>query len=73
MRYIVAYTLKHNEIPDTWEDHYMIVSDDESQMHNGLAHAHNLFELLKSENKIMMPEEWHLWTASISEIIKSTD
>ena len=73
MRFIVAYTIKHNDIPDTWEEHYTIIDDQESPMSNGLAQAHRLFDIIKNENSMMIPEGWHLWTASISEIIKSID
>jgi len=70
MRYIVAYTLKHNETPDTFKDEYMIFDDEDSYNNDALAVAESYYNdwVLKKEI-----EDWHVWTASISTVIKSTD
>lgn len=69
MRYIVAYTLKHNETPDTFKDEYMVFDDDEDSSGDSLPHASKYYDYVLSEKDI---EGWHVWTASISTIIKST-
>lgn len=69
MRYIVAYTLKHNETPDTFLDEYMIFDDEEDSSGDSLPHASRYYDYVLSEKDI---EGWHVWTASISTIIKST-
>lgn len=68
MKHIVAYTLKHNDIPDTFKDEYMIFDDNE--MFNALELAESYYNdwVLKKEI-----EDWHVFHASISTVIKSTD
>jgi hypothetical protein len=70
MRYIVAYTLKHNDTPDTFKDEYMIFDDENTFNNNALAVAESYYNEWVLEKEI---EDWHVWTASISTIIKSTD
>lgn len=70
MRYIVAYTLKHNDIPDTFKDEYMIF-DDEAYNGDSLSMAEKCYKDVVSERSI--EKDWHVWTASISTVIKSTD
>ena len=71
MRYIVAYTLKHNDIPDTFRDEYMVVDDEDTFNQDALSLAEAYYDDVLSEKDI--EEGWHVWTASISIIIKSTD
>jgi hypothetical protein len=71
MRYIVAYTLKHNDIPDTFRDEYMVVDDEDTFNQDALSLAEAYYDDVLSEKDI--EEGWHVWTASISTIIKSTD
>jgi hypothetical protein len=71
MRYIVAYTLKHNDTPDTFKDEYMIFDDEETSNGDSLSIAEKCYENVVSERSIN--KDWHVWTASISTIIKSTD
>jgi hypothetical protein len=68
--YMVAYTLKHDEIPDTFEDHYIIFKDDEWQ-ENALEEAtKSANELLDSDGD---KDGWHMWTLHVAEIFMSTD
>jgi hypothetical protein len=71
MRYIVAYTLKHNDIPDTFRDEYMVVDDEDTFNQDALSLAEAYYDDVLSEKDI--EEGWHVWTASLSTIIKSTD
>lgn len=71
MRYIVAYTLKHNDIHDTFRDEYMVVDDEDTFNQDALSLAESYYDDVLSEKDI--EEGWHVWTASISTIIKSTD
>jgi len=70
MRYIVAYTLKHNETPDTFRDEYMVFDDEEDSSGDSLPHASRYYDDVLSEKDI--EQGWHVWTASLSTIIKST-
>lgn len=71
MKHIVAYTLKHNDIPDTFKDHYMVLDDEDMFNNDALSLAEIYYDDLVNEKDI--EEGWHVWTASISTIIKSTD
>ena len=71
MRYIVAYTLKHNETPDTFKDEYIVIDDEETFNQDALSLAEAYYDDVLSEKDI--EEGWHVWIASISTIIKSTD
>lgn len=71
MRYIVAYTLKHNDIHDTFKDHYMVMDDEDMFNNDALSLAETYYDDIVQEKDI--EEGWHVWTASISTIIKSTD
>ncbi len=62
MRYIVAYTLKHNHDVDTFEDKYLVFEL--------LSVAESYYELLLSEESI--GKDWHVWTASLCNVIKTT-
>jgi hypothetical protein len=68
MKYIVAYTLKHNEIPDTFKDEYMVFGD---TLINSHQNALRYYKDVISEE--IIEEEWHVFTASISIVIESTD
>jgi len=70
MRYIVAYTLKHNDIPDTFRDEYMVLDDEDTFNYDALSLAEAYYDDVLSEKDI--EEGWHVWTASLSTIIKST-
>jgi len=70
MRYIVAYTLKHNETPDTFKDEYMVLDDEDTFNQDALSLAESYYDDVLSEKDI--EEGWHVWTASLSTIIKST-
>lgn len=70
MRYIVAYTLKHNDIPDTFKDEYMVFDDEETSTGDSLFMAEIYYSDVLSEKNI--DKDWHVWTASLSTIIKST-
>jgi hypothetical protein len=70
MRYIVAYTLKHNDIPDTFRDEYMVLDDEDTFNQDALSLAESYYDDVLSEKDI--EEGWHVWTASLSTIIKST-
>jgi len=70
MRYIVAYTLKHNETPDTFKDEYMVFDDEDAFKNNALAVAESYYNDWVLSKEI---EDWHVFHASISTIIKSTD
>ena len=71
MRYIVAYTLKHNDTPDTFKEEYMILNDEDMFNNDALPLAESYYDDIVQEKDI--EEGWHVWTASISTIIKSTD
>lgn len=71
MRHIVAYTLKHNDIPDTFKDQYMVYDDENTFNYDALSLAEAYYDDVVQEKDI--EEGWHVWTASISTIIKSTD
>lgn len=71
MRYIVAYTLKHNETPDTFRDEYIVIDDEETFNNDALSLAEAYYDDVLSEKDI--EEGWHVFTASISTVIKSTD
>lgn len=71
MRYIVAYTLKHNEIPDTFKDEYMVFGEHDDIVADALQNASRYYRDVVSEESI--EEGWHVWTASISTVIESTD
>lgn len=68
--YIVSYTLKHNEISDTFEDRYVIFKDEEFQDNASKYAKKYADELLKSDGD---KKDWHLWTIHVSRIIMSTD
>ena len=70
MRYIVAYTLKHNDTPDTFKDEYMVYDDEDTFNHDALSLAEAYYDDIVQEKDI--EEGWHVWTASLSTIIKST-
>ncbi len=70
MRYIVAYTLKHNDIPDTFRDEYIVLDDEDMFNQDALSLAESYYDDVLSEKDI--EEGWHVWTASLSTIIKST-
>lgn len=70
MRYIVAYTLKHNDKPDTFKDEYMVYDDEDTFNHDALSLAEAYYNDIVQEKDI--EEGWHVWTASLSTIIKST-
>lgn len=71
MRYIVAYTLKHNDTPDTFRDEYIVIDDEETFNNDALSLAETYYDDVLSEKDI--EEGWHVFTASISTVIKSTD
>ena len=71
MRYIVAYTLKHNDTPDTFKDEYMVYDDEDTFNHDALSLAEAYYDDIVQEKDI--EEGWYVWTDSISTIIKSTD
>lgn len=71
MRYIVAYTLKHNETPDTFKDEYMVFGEDDNIKSGGLEKATRYYHNVLSENDI--EDGWHVFTASICRVIMSTD
>jgi hypothetical protein len=67
---ILAYTLKHNTIADTFEDVYIVFKDDE---HNNEA----LKKVTDLKDKMLLSDgnriDWHIWTINIAQIIFSTD
>ena len=68
--YMVAYTLKHNETLDTFEDHYIIFKDEEWK-------GNALEEATKSANELLDSDgdkdDWRMWTLHVAEIVMSTD
>lgn len=68
MNYIVSYTLKHEETPDTFADHWMVFKEDEGCT---LETARKYYEhILENDGG---EDEWYLWTIAISQVIESTD
>jgi hypothetical protein len=62
MRYIVAYTLKHNHDLYPFEDKYLVFEL--------LSVAESYYELILSEKSI--DKDWHVWTASLCNVLKTT-
>lgn len=68
MNYIVAYTLKHKEKPDTFVDRWQPFLEEEGM---------SLFDAKTFYNQLIETdggeEEWWLFTVSIATILESTD
>ena len=73
MRYIVAYTLKRNDIGDELDDFYLTFDDNHYPSGNALPAAEEYYRLVLSECPTEIEEGWHVFTASISTIIIETD
>ena len=70
MNYILAYTLKHRTLADTFEEHYIIYAQDEFE--DSLSSCNEQYEKLINEEGDNFVD-WYLYHAAISTLIKSTD
>jgi uncharacterized protein Yka (UPF0111/DUF47 family) len=70
--YIVAYTLKHNDKPDTFIDRYMRFLNDE---HNGNAReaAEKYVKILQDLGMDGDQPNYHVFSIDLAEIKSSTD
>ena len=68
MSYIIAYTLKHNEIPDTFVDRWMVYRDDEGMSEEEIKQAYDT--LIETDGG---EEDYHLFTIAMAKVIHSTD
>lgn len=68
MNYNVSYTLKHNEIPNTFEDNWVPFLAMDNQTFDDAKKRY--FSLIESNGN---KDGWHLFTINLSEIILSTD
>jgi hypothetical protein len=73
MEYIVAYTIKRKD-EDELDDFYLTFDDDNYPSYgDALKDAQSYYNVVLSECPSEIEEGWHVHTASISIIIKSTD
>lgn len=63
MSHIVVYTLKHNEIPDVFNDYWMTFEDIET--------AEKSYDMLIKTDGAK--QGWHVFTIALTSVIKSTD
>lgn len=68
MNFCVAYTLKHNETPDTFKDHWMPFRTEDGLTLDDAQHHYDA--LVESDGG---EDGWHLWAITLNIIIKSSD
>ena len=68
MNYIVCYTLKHDETPDTFADRWMVFKEDEGCTIDTARKQYE--ELIEKDGG---EEGWYLWTIALTQVIESTD
>lgn len=69
--YIVAYTLKHNDIADKFEDRYMVWRHDECDSPALLAAT--FYQNLITNDGDGNSKEWYVYSASLAQVLDSTD
>jgi hypothetical protein len=68
MNYIIAYTLKHKENPDTFEDSWMVYKEEDGFK---LEDVKKMYQSIIDKDG--MTDGWYLWTIALSIVIESSD
>lgn len=68
MSYIVVYTLKHNDIADKFEDRWTPFLADDGQT---IDDAKNFYKSIIDTDG--GEKDWHLFTISLTHVLKSSD
>jgi hypothetical protein len=69
--YIVAYTLKHNETPDKFEDRWRLFRAEEYlSTHTAAA---NFYQSLIANDGDENSKGWYVYIAALTQILDSTD
>lgn len=68
MTYIIAYTLKHKEIPDTFVDRWMAFREEDGNSEEDVKFIYDILV-----NKDGNEKDYYLYIIAMTKVIQSTD